>query len=234
MAICDAYYDQSGKSVGLKIDYCEFPDDLLYDLGSGTWGRRDSGTLRVGITSLLSWSSGTFSTVTFKSVGTNLLRGQAAGSVEGPMHFDVVRTPVSGVILRTNEILKQDPRLLNSDPYGSGWFIEVEMREPRELSLMQKLPEAREQIAARLRELRVHCFAEFPDQELFEIGVECSAVLVKLNELLDQSSSGTVVHVVSDDSSAPIEMERWSNQTGNRVLESRREGDLYHFIAKKT
>ncbi|MGD0477895.1 MAG: sulfurtransferase TusA family protein [Nitrososphaerales archaeon] len=234
MTICDAYYSYDGKSIELKIDYCEFPDDLLYDLSNGTWGRPDSGTLRVGITNLLSWPSGTFSVVTFKGVGTSLLRGQVAGSVEGPMHFDVVRTPVSGVILRTNEVLKQDPRLLNKDPYGSGWFMEVEMKNPTELLLMQKLPEAREQIAARLRELRVHCFAEFPDHEMFEIGVECSAVLVKLNNLLDQNSSGTVVHVVSDDNSAPIEMERWSDQTGNRVLESRREGNLYHFIAKKT
>jgi glycine cleavage system H lipoate-binding protein/TusA-related sulfurtransferase len=218
----------------LKIDYCEFPDDLFFDVHNGTWGRPDSGALIVGITSLLSWPSGTFSTVTFKSVGTSLARGQVAGSVEGPMHFDVVRTPVSGVILRTNGVLKQDPRLLNRDPYGLGWLMEVEMREPGELSLMQKLPEAREQIAARLRDLRVHCFAEFPDHQMFEIGVECSAVLVKLNNLFNQSSSGTVVHVVSDDSSAPIEMERWSDQTGNKVLESRREGNLYHFIAKKT
>jgi glycine cleavage system H protein len=217
----------------LKIDYCEFPDDLLYDLGAATWGRPDSGILRVGITNLLSWLSGAFSVVTFKGVGTSLLRGQVTGSVEGPMHFDVIRTPVSGVILRTNETLKQNPRLLNKDPYGSGWFMEVVMRDPRELSLMQKLPAAREQIAARLRELKVHCFAEFPDHEMFEIGVECSAVLVKLNELLDQSSGGTVVHVVTDDSSAPIEMERWSDQTGNKVLETRKEKDIYHFIAKK-
>lgn len=234
MTVYDAYYRQGGKSIGLKIDYCEFPDDLLYDLDNGTWGRPDSGTLRVGITNLLSWTSGAFSKVTFKGVGTGLLRGQVAGSVEGPMHFDVVRTPVSGVILRINETLKQDPRLLNKNPYGSGWFMEVEMKDTGELSLMQELPEARELIAARLRELRVHCFAEFPDHEMFEIGVECSAVLVKLNELLDQSSSGTVVHVVSDDSLALIEMERWSDQTGNKVLESRRDGNVYHFIAKKT
>jgi glycine cleavage system H protein len=218
----------------LKIDYCEFPDDLLYDISNGIWGRPHSGTLRVGITSLLSWTSGTFSAVTFKGVGTALLKGQVTGSVEGPKHFDVIRTPVSGVILRTNEVLKQDPKLLNKDPYGSGWFVEVELRDPGELSLMQRLPEAQEQITTRLRELRVHCFAEFPDSEMFEIGVECSAVLVKLNEFLDQSSSETVVHIVSDDGTAAVEMERWSDQTGNKVLESRKEGNLYHFIAKKT
>lgn len=172
--------------------------------------------------------------VTFKEVGTGLLRGQVAGSVEGPKHFEVIRTPVSGAILRTNEILKQDPKWLNRDPYGSGWFLEVELSDPEELSFLQKLPAGKEQIASRLRELKVHCFAEFPDHEMFEIGVECSAVLVRLNELLDQSPSGTVVHIVSDDNTAPVEMERWSVQTGNAVLESRKEGNLYHLIAKKT
>lgn len=218
----------------MKIDYCDFPDDFVYDVANGTWGHPDSGVLRVGITSLLSWSWGTFSAVTFKEVGTVLQRGQVAGGVEGPRHFDVVRTPVSGVILKTNGALLENPKLLNKDPYVSGWYMEVELRNPLELSHLQRLPDAKPLIYNRLHELRVHCFAEFPDHEMFEIGVECSAVLVKLNEFLDQSSSGTVVHVVSDDSTAEVEMERWSNQTGNKVLESRKEGNLYHFIAKKT
>jgi glycine cleavage system H lipoate-binding protein/TusA-related sulfurtransferase len=217
----------------LKIGYCDFPDDLLYDIDNGTWAHPGSGTLRIGITSLLSWPAGKFSAVTFKDVGTVLKRGQVAGSVEGQRHFDVVRTPVSGAIVERNEALPTNPKLLNKDPYGSGWFVEVKPSDPGELLLLRGLPDAREQISSRLQELRVHCFAEFPDLEMFEIGVECSAVLVSLNELLDRNPSGTVVHIVSDDNTAPLEMERWSDQTGNYVLESRREDNLYHFIAKK-
>lgn len=217
----------------MKIDHCEFPDDLLYDVVNGTWGRPESGALKVGITSLLSWASGTFSTVSFENVGTVLKRGQVAGSVEGPRHFEVVRTPVSGTISRVNETLKAEPKLLNKDPYGSGWFMDVRLGEPTELSLLQRLPADQPMIAAKMQELRVHCFAEFPDEEMFEIGVECSAVFVKLDELLDRSPSATVVHVVSDDSTSPIEMVRWSEQTGNKVVESRKEGNIYHFITKK-
>ncbi len=217
----------------MKIDHCDFPDDLLYDVANGTWGRLGSGVLRVGITCLPSWSSGIFSTVTFKDIGTDLKKGQVAGSVEGPRHFDVVRAPVSGTICRTNEALIEEPKLLNKDPYRSGWFMEVKLGDPRELSLLQTLPADQPMIAARIRELRVHCFEEFPDHEMFEIGVECSAVLVRLNELFNRSPSGTVVHIVSDDSTAPIEMTRWSDQTGNKVVESRKEGNLYHFIAKR-
>ena len=217
----------------MRIDHCEFPDDLLYDVANGTWGRPEPGALKVGITSLLSWASGIFSTVSFKDVGTVLERGQVAGSVEGPTHFDVVRMPVSGTISKTNEALIDEPKLLNKDPYGLGWFMDVRLCEPKELSLLQRIPGDEPLIAARIHELRVRCFAEFPDHQMFEVGIECSAILVKLNELLYRSPSATVVHVVSDDSTAPIEMVRWSDQTGNKVVESRKEGNLYHFIAKK-
>jgi glycine cleavage system H protein len=218
----------------MKIEYCDFPEDLLYDVDNGTWGHQSPGKLRLGITNVLSWSAGKFSAVTFKSIGTILVRNQVAGSIEGPRRFDVVRTPVSGSVAQTNGSLLADPALLNKDPYGSGWFVEIKMSNPEELSLLRSLPDARGDLSSRMRDMRVRCFAAFPDHEMFEIGVECSAVLVRLNEVMDQNPRGTVVHVVSDDSTAPIEMVRWSDQTGNAVLESRKEGNLYHFIAKKT
>ena len=89
------------------------------------------------------------------------------------------------------------------------------------------------ELESRLKEMRIHCFAEFPDLELFEIGVECAAVIVRLNELIAGAQVGAVVHIVSDDSTAEIEMARWSDQTGNEVLDSRFEDGVYHFIVKK-
>lgn len=190
--------------------------------------------LRVGITSLLSWSSGIFSAVTFKPVATEVRRGQVVGSVEGTKHFDVVRSPVSGTISVTNSRLLMEPRLLNKEPYGEGWFAEIEIGNPAELTTLRSLPDAEPLIAESLRERHVHCFSEFPDHEMFEVGVECSAVLVSLNEFLAKNVEGTIVHIVSDDNTAEVEMRRWSYETGNAVLESRKEGSLYHFIVEKT
>ena len=68
---------------------------------------------------------------------------------------------------------------------------------------------------------------------MWEIGVECAAVLVRLNELIERCALNDVIHVVSDDPTADIEMERWSDETGQLVLESRKEGKLIHFIVKK-
>ena len=156
------------------------------------------------------------------------------GAVEGPRHFDVVRSPLTGEILEYNEALKERPILLNRDPYGAGWFAKVRpLRLPEESKFLKNVSSAKGELESRLKEMRIHCFAEFPDLEMFEIGVECAAVLVRLNELIAGAQIGAVVHVVSDDPTAEIEMARWSDETGNEVLESRFENGVYHFIVKK-
>jgi TusA-related sulfurtransferase len=153
--------------------------------------------------------------------------------MEGSRHFDVFRSPVSGTLSAVNERLGEDPGLLNRDPYAEGWFAEIRANDIAELGGLGRLPQAKPRIAQLLKERNVRCFAAFPDFEMFDTGVECQAVLVKLNEIMDRSTPGTVVHVVSDDSSAQVEMERWSDQTGNSIVDFRREGALYHYIVRK-
>jgi glycine cleavage system H protein len=68
---------------------------------------------------------------------------------------------------------------------------------------------------------------------MFEIGVECAATLTKLDELLARVETGQVVHLVSDDATADLEIIRWSEQTGQSLVELRKEGNLFHFIIRK-
>ena len=84
-----------------------------------------------------------------------------------------------------------------------------------------------------IKELRVRCFKAYPDYDMWEIGVECAAVLVRLNDLIERCAIGDVIHVVSDDPTADIEMERWAYDMGQLVLESRKDGKLTHFIVRK-
>ena len=218
----------------LKIDHCEFPDGLLYDVEQGTWADLKGDIIRVGITSLLSWSFGVFSAITFRGIGMALVRGQVMGTMEGSRHFDVFRSPVSGTLSAVNGRLVDEPGLLNKDPYGEAWFAEIRVKDVGELGgALRRLPEAERRIAELLKERNVHCFAAFPDFEVFDQGVECQAVLAKLNELLERSTPGTVVHVVSDDSSAEVEMQRWSDQTGNSIVDVQKEGKVFHYIVRK-
>ncbi len=68
---------------------------------------------------------------------------------------------------------------------------------------------------------------------MFEIGIECSAILTMLNEELTRWPAGSAVLLVTDDPTSPIEMERWSDQTGHALLARRREGNLHQFLVRK-
>ena len=217
----------------MRIEYCEFPDKLLYDVVQGTWADPRGDVVRVGITSLLSWSYGIFSAITFRNLGTTLSKGQVMGTMEASRHFDVFRSPVAGTLSAVNQRLVDEPGLLNRDQYGEGWFAEIKVKDLAELETLGKLPQVKQRIAETLKERGVRCFAAFPDFEMFDTGAECQAILVKLNDLLDRSTPGTVVHVVSDDSSAEVEMHRWSDQTGNSIVDIRKEGKIIHFIVRK-
>jgi glycine cleavage system H protein len=215
----------------VRLGGCEYEDSLLYDSESGTWGREEGGSWRLGITPLVSWLSGGFTSISLKAVGTKAAEGSVLGSVEGPKHFDVVRAPFGCVVRKTNDRLLREPRVANKDPFGEGWLALLEKTGGR--SRLIPLARAAPSIEEKLSSMHVHCFAEFPDVEMYEIGTECSAVLARLNELIERSTPGTVVHVVSDDPTADIEMERWKDQTGNPLIQVLPEGALHHFIVKK-
>ncbi len=218
------------------IGNCRFADDVLYDPSIGTWVRfsRASQGATVGIDTIFAWLMGRVTSVSFKPTGGVIERGKALGAVESARHFDVVRAPISGRILAVNDELAGNPRLLNHDPYGEGWFAKLEPLEGAAVAGVEPPEAARPALEAKIAELKIRCFAEYPDQEMYEIGTECSAVLVRLDELLSGSKVGTVVHLVSDDPSSQVEMVGWADRTGNALLETRREDKLVHYIVKKT
>jgi glycine cleavage system H lipoate-binding protein/TusA-related sulfurtransferase len=216
-----------------KIGDCAFAEDALYAVDLGVWARVADGVATVGIDTAQAWHGGAFTAVTFKAVGTRVRRGESLGSIEGPRHFDTVKTPLSGRIIAVNERLQATPGLLNHDPYGDGWFAKLELAAPDEAGSLLRFVPARPLLARRIQDLGVRCFAEFPDYEMIEIGSECSAILGKLDELLEGAPPMSVVHLVSDDPTAEVELVGWGERTGHELLESRTEGNLRHFIVKK-
>ena len=219
----------------MQIEYCEFPEDALYDLDNSVWVRLVNKNLAaLGITSVHAALAGRLSKVNFKPIGSMVRKGQSVATIESGKYFGVVRTPLSGMLVESNAVLGTQPKLANDSPYENGWFVKIETSLlPEEMSSLRDLAGARETIRSQISQLRVRCFKAYPDYEMWEIGVECAAVLVRLNELLERCALNEVIHVVSDDPTADIEMERWSDQTGQAVLESRKEGKLMHFIVKK-
>jgi glycine cleavage system H lipoate-binding protein/TusA-related sulfurtransferase len=219
----------------LQIEYCDFPEDVLYDLDNNVWVKLESKNVAtLGITSVHAALVGKVTKITFKPIGSPLRKGQSVATIESVRYFGVVRTPLTGTLVETNSVLSTQPKLANDFPYESGWFGKIEYTlAPDEMKSLRDLAVAQETIKSQIGQLRVRCFKAFPDYDMWEIGVECAAVLIRLNELIERCALNEVIHVVSDDPTADIEMVRWSDQTGQLILESRQEGKLVHFIVKK-
>jgi glycine cleavage system H protein len=217
----------------MKIDNCSFPEDLLYDTENFTWISNKEKTVTIGITVIMASIAGKLSSIKLKPVGTRLERSKSCGVLESTKYFGVVRTPISGTIVQVNDSLIDNPKLANDFPYSEGWFVKIEPLDTRDLEALETIEDCRDKMSLAIQKLKVRCFAAFPDHEMFEIGVECSATLSKLDELIKKIPSGEVIHLVSDDPTADLEMLRWSEEMGQSLLEMRNEGNLFHFIVKK-
>jgi len=219
----------------LEIDHCVFPDDLLYDLENNTWLRvEENGEVTVGVTSVLPAIAGKLTLARLKSAEVAIQRGQSLGTLESLKFVGPVPSPVSGILLKTNGLIVDRPRIINDSPYQEGWIASL---KPSHLALerilLSKSTESKTLLVKKIAEFHVRCFKAFPDHEMSEIGTECSAVLIRLNDLLATIPLGEVVHLVSDDQTAYVEMVAWSGRTGQNLLDWRKEGNLYHFIVKK-
>lgn len=219
----------------MEIDHCVFPDDLLYDLENNTWLRvEENREVTVGVTSLLPAIAGRLTLARLKSVEVAIQRGQSLGTLESQKFVGPIPSPVSGILLKTNDLVINRPRIINDSPYDEGWIGRL---KPSHLTLerilLSKGSESKTLLAKKIAEFHVRCFKAFPDHEMSEIGTECSAVLIRLNDLLATIPVGEVVHLVSDDPTAYVEMVVWSERTGQSLVDWRKEGNLFHFIVKK-
>jgi glycine cleavage system H protein len=68
-----------------------------------------------------------------EGVGSELRAGEHFGDIESVKATSELFTPVSGKITRINDGLREHPEQVNTDPYGAGWMIAIEMSDPTEL-----------------------------------------------------------------------------------------------------
>jgi glycine cleavage system H protein len=189
----------------------------------------------IGVTSILSGIAGKFSLAHLREPGLTIQRGHSLGTIESLKFVGPVPSPVSGIIVEANGIVVRNPKVLNDSPYDGGWVARLRPSDfEGEKGLLFHVGNAERELRAKIGQFHVRCFKAFPDHEMVELGVECSAVLLKLKELVEQIPPAAVVHLVSDDPTAYVEMVRWTDETSNSLVDWRQEGDLFHFIIRKT
>ncbi|HKS59775.1 MAG TPA: sulfurtransferase TusA family protein [Thermoplasmata archaeon] len=220
----------------MEVEGCPVPDELLYDLENDLWVRPEDGgaTWTIGVTASLAAFAGVFVSVRFRPVGPSVLRGQSLATVESYRFTGPVRSPADAEILSRNEGVVQRPKLVNDAPYREGWLVRVRPTDPAGArGQLRTAAEVAELMRQRIRELKIRCYPAVPDAEMYEIGIECSAILAKLDDEIARRQPGEVVLLITDDPTSPIEMARWTDRTGHAVLHHRREGPLHHFLVRR-
>jgi len=106
-----------------------YPDDLRYTK-EHEWARTEGdGRIRVGITDYAQDALGDVVYVDIPETGAEVTAGQPFGEVESTKSVSDVYAPVSGTVIERNAQLEERPELVNSDPYGGGWMIAIEVAE---------------------------------------------------------------------------------------------------------
>ena len=101
------------------------PADLRYT-AEHEWVRADDdGRLRVGITDYAQDALGDVVFVSLPETGTSVSAGQTLGEVESTKSVSEIYAPVAGEVVARNEALQARPELINADPYGEGWIVEI-------------------------------------------------------------------------------------------------------------
>ncbi|HEV7208648.1 MAG TPA: glycine cleavage system protein GcvH [Mycobacteriales bacterium] len=104
------------------------PEDLLYT-SDHEWIRRteaeDGTRVRVGITDFAQQALGDIVFVSPPSLGAEVIAGGTLGEVESTKSVSDIYAPVNGTVVARNEALDSAPELVNTDPYGEGWLVEI-------------------------------------------------------------------------------------------------------------
>ena len=111
------------------------PDNLKYT-SDHEWISVDGNVATIGITDFAQGELGDIVFVEIETEGEDLDKEEVFGTVEAVKTVSDLFMPVSGKVIEFNENLEASPDVVNSDPYGEGWMIKVEMSDISELDTL--------------------------------------------------------------------------------------------------
>ncbi len=118
----------------IKIDKYDVDTSLYYDSKEHFWINVSDSHARIGMSPLIQETSGAFVAIQMNTLENNLNKGESFGTIEAEKHVGPLKIPLSGKITSVNENVIENPRLINYDPYGDGWLVEMEITDADELS----------------------------------------------------------------------------------------------------
>jgi len=107
----------------------EFPEHLRYT-ADHEWLRVDDGTAVLGVTDYAQDALGDVVFVGLPELGRHVGQGEPIAEVESTKSVSDVFSPLAGEVVAVNEALRDAPELINRDPYGEGWIVQIRPDEP--------------------------------------------------------------------------------------------------------
>jgi glycine cleavage system H protein len=108
------------------------PSELKYTKDH-EWIKMDGNIATIGITDFAQRELGDIVFVDVNAVGKELAAGEVFGTVEAVKTVSDLFLPVAGTITEVNADLDGSPESVNSDPYGAGWMVKMEVKDMAEL-----------------------------------------------------------------------------------------------------
>ena len=109
------------------------PEELKYTK-EHEWVKVDGNTASIGITDFAQSELGDIVYVDVDPDLEEIVKGETFGTLEAVKTVSDLFSPCSGKLLEVNPKLEDEPELINTDPYGEGWIIKVELSNPDELN----------------------------------------------------------------------------------------------------
>ena len=98
------------------------------------WLRVEGDVAFVGITDFAQGELGDIVFLEIETLGESLDAEEVFGTIEAVKTVSDLFMPASGKIVEVNSLLEENPELVNSDPYGKGWLIKVELKDTSEVN----------------------------------------------------------------------------------------------------
>ena len=109
-----------------------YPDDLKYSK-EHEWVRMEDNIAQIGVTVFAQDSLGDVVFIDLPEVGTEVGQFEKFGEIESVKAVSDLFSPIAGTIVDANSAAIDNPETVNTDPYGSGWLIKVEISDPSQL-----------------------------------------------------------------------------------------------------
>ncbi len=112
-----------------------YPDNLKYSTDH-EWVRLEGNIATIGITDFAQHELGDIVFVDINTVGQHLAANEIFGTVEAVKTVSDLYTPIAGTIKEVNANLEGAPESVNSDPYGDGWMVKMEVDNPADVEAL--------------------------------------------------------------------------------------------------